>query len=243
MNAKHPMFALLASVVVLAGSAHAAVSGAADSRNQLDVRYKNTASGLTTQLILPLSPSAKDYSVGNYLFEMRDTQTRAFAGSFIGYCVDLSQWASSSFQTYEARPLDSFLAAASTRYANVTRLFGHAYQDSLNDPTKSAGFQLALWEVFNDDGNLGSGLLRTTNRTSSLVISEAQSLLTALASWSDTGTAYQLTFYENAIYQNYLAVTGTGTGSVLAIPEADSYALLLAGLGVIGWVARRRLRD
>lgn len=235
MNAKHLKLALLSIVVAIAGSAHAAVSSA----NLLDVRYKSTASGLTTQLYLPLSNQANNYGIGNYLFEMRDTQSGVFAGSFIGYCVDLSQWASSSFHTYEAKLFDDSFA----RYNDVTKLFGHAYQGSLNDSTKAAGFQLALWEVFNDDGNLGTGLVRTTTSTNDLVKNEAQSLLTALSSWSDTGTAYQLTFYENATYQNYLAVTGTGTGSVTAIPEADNYALLLAGLGLMGFVARRRLRD
>lgn len=235
MNAKHLKFALLSIVVAIAGSAHAAVASA----NSLDVRYKSTASGLTTQLYLPLSSQANNYGIGNYLFEMRDTQSGAFAGSFIGYCVDLSQWASSSFHTYEAKAFDVSFA----RYGDVTKLFGHAYQGSLNDSTKAAGFQLALWEVFNDDGNLDSGRVRTTASTNGLVKNEAQSLLSSLSTWSDTGTAYQLTFYENAMYQNYLAVTGTGIGSVTAIPEADNYALLLAGLGLMGFVARRRLRD
>jgi hypothetical protein len=239
MNAKHLKLALLSILVAGAGSAHAAVSSAAtSSQNLLDIRYDSTAKGVTTQLELPLAGIA-NYQLGNYIFEMRDSQSGAFAGSFIGYCVDLSQWASSSFHTYEAKSFDVSFA----RYNDVTKLFGHAYQGSLNDSTKAAGFQLALWEVFSDDGNLASGVVRTTSNTSGLVKSEAQSLLNALSSWSDSGTAYQLTFYENAMYQNYLAVTGTGTGSVPAIPEADNYALLLAGLGLMGFVARRRLRD
>lgn len=31
-----------------------------------------------------------------------------------------------------------------------------------------------------------------------------------------------------------------GTASVMAVPEADTWAMLLAGLGLVGWAARRR---
>lgn len=241
MNLNNLTFALLA-VIAGTGAAHAITPETLPAgTGSLDIRYQSTAKGVTTQLNLPLGGSAS-YVLGNYNFATRDTQTQAPAGSFIGYCVDPFQWASSSFHTYEAKPLNSFLDASSDRYANVTRLFGHAYEASLTDTTKAAGFQLALWEVFNDDGNLNSGLVRTTASTNGLVKSEAQSLLSSLSSWSDSGTAYRLTFYENAMYQNYLAVTGIDPVSIPAIPEADSYALLLAGLGVLGFVARRRVR-
>jgi len=122
----------------------------------------------------------------------------------------------------------------------VTRLFGHAYADSLVNATKAAGFQLALWEVFNDDGNLNSGAVKITSSTNASIVSAAQSLLTALPSWTDVGTAYDLKFYGNDTYQDYIGVAGLIETSVPAIPEPEQYALLLAGLGVLGWSVRRR---
>lgn len=237
MKLKHLTFALLA-VIVETGVAHAGVTQA----EMLDIRYQSIANGLTTQLSLPLVGTT-NYQLGNYNFATRDTASSTAVGSFIGYCVDPFQWANGSFHTYEVKSFDSFSTTSPDRYKDVTRLFGHAYADSLTDATKAAGFQLALWEVFNDDGNLGTGQVHTTAGTNSLVTNAAQSLLSSLSSWSDTGTAYQLTFYENANYQNYLAVTGIDPVTVPAIPEADSYAMLLAGLGLLGFMARRRLRN
>jgi hypothetical protein len=228
--------------IVETGVAHAITPETLPAQTgTLDIRYQSTVNGLTTQLDLPLAGSA-NYLLGNYNFATRDTQTQASAGSFIGYCVDPFQWASSSFHTYEVKPLSSFLDVSSDRYADVTRLFGHAYADSLTNATKAAGFQLALWEVFNDDGNLAGGSVRTTTGTSMAIKGEAQSLLDLLNTWTDVGTSYKLTFHENSMYQNYLAVTGINSSNVPAIPEADSYAMLLAGLGLLGFMARRRLR-
>lgn len=57
-------------------------------------------------------------------------------------------------------------------------------------------------------------------------------------------------FYGTASLQSILVTPGMtlGIGSgttfaVAAIPEPQTYALLLAGLGVVGWAARRRQRD
>jgi len=241
MKIKYLACALLA-VIVETGVAHAITPETFPAQTgTLDIRYQSTANGLATQLYLPLAGSA-NYQLGNYNFATRDTQTQASAGSFIGYCVDPFQWASSSFHTYEVKPLSSFLDVSSDRYADVKRLFGHAYADSLTNATKAAGFQLALWEVFNDDADLAGGSVRTTTGTSMAIKGEAQSLLDLLNTWTDVGTSYKLTFHENSIYQNYLAVTGIDPVNVSAIPEADSYAMLLAGLGLLGFMARRRLR-
>lgn len=42
-----------------------------------------------------------------------------------------------------------------------------------------------------------------------------------------------------AIYNN-AAPGGGGGGTITPIPEAETYAMMLAGLGLVGWAARRR---
>jgi len=126
-------------------------------------------------------------------------------------------------------------ALSGSRYDRVTALFGHAYQNSLLDATHAAGFQLALWEVFNDDGVLDQGSVRVTGNTNVNVKNEAQALLSALSTWTDVGKPYQLAFLENPDYQDYITVAM----NVSAIPEPDSYVLLLAGLTMLGWAVKR----
>lgn len=41
-------------------------------------------------------------------------------------------------------------------------------------------------------------------------------------------------------YQHAIGAVGSGGYSVTAVPEPESYALMLGGLGVVGWLARRR---
>jgi hypothetical protein len=231
---------LFLAALLAAGSFCAPAFSAAPTPMQtLDIRYASTAAGMVTQLQLPLGGTRPaNYVVGNYNFD-----TSVPEGSFLGYCADPFQWASGSFHTYQAMALSDHVAPDSARYDTVSKLFGHAYQGSLLGATKAAGFQLALWEVFNDDGNLATGAVRTTARTNAGVVSEAQSLLAALPTWSDVGVAYDLMFYSNASYQDYIAVASLAPSVVPAIPEPESYALMLAGLGLLGWSAgRRKLR-
>ena len=62
---------------------------------------------------------------------------------------------------------------------------------------------------------------------------------------SDSGT-FSIVFTNkggNTPELSHLIVFGreSGGGTIAAIPEADTYAMLLAGLGLVGFVARRRL--
>jgi hypothetical protein len=239
MKSKLLKAALLAALWA-AGSVHAAAPPGPVLHGLVDVRYQSTAAGLATPLHLPLAAGPVGLSVGIYNFDRRNAQTLAPEGSFLAYCVDPFQWASSNFHTYETRLLSaSALASDAARYANVVKLFGHAYADSLADPVKAAGFQLALWETFNDDGNLYSGAVRVTSATHAGATGAAQSLLDQLGVWEDASTIYELTLFSNPGHQDYLSVTGS---VVSAIPEASNYALLLAGLGLLTWAVRRRDR-
>ena len=48
---------------------------------------------------------------------------------------------------------------------------------------------------------------------------------------------YAFSLYTNASNQDYLVAT---MGSVTPVPEPETYAMLLAGLGLIGFTASRR---
>lgn len=52
---------------------------------------------------------------------------------------------------------------------------------------------------------------------------------------SSTSTPTSLAFVES----KFLGLT-PGLTAVAAVPEAETYAMMLAGLGLVGWVARRR---
>lgn len=225
----------LAAALFAVASAIAAqpVIAAAPDVQLMELRYAGGNMVLSTRLTLPVGGNL-NYQIGNYRFETRNPED-----SFIGYCADPFQWANGSYREYAVMPLADQINDAG-RYASVTRLFGHAYADTLVNATKAAGFQLALWEVFNDDGNLGSGKVKVLSSSSAGIISEAQRLLSLLPTWTDAGTAYDLKFYGNGTYQDYIAVDGLIETSVPAIPEPEQYALLLAGFGVLGWSLRRR---
>lgn len=82
---------------------------------------------------------------------------------------------------------------------------------------------------------------------------EAGAVDTALGSFAFDGTTGSTSFAHGALAAGdyYYLVSGTGTGSiggfytlssstVTAVPEPHAYTLMLAGLGVIGFLARRR---
>jgi hypothetical protein len=67
------------------------------------------------------------------------------------------------------------------------------------------------------------------------------SFFTVGALWS-TGSATNFGVYIPASYTNYyLGEISAGAGTITAaVPEPETYAMMLAGLGMLGFVARRR---
>lgn len=195
--------------------------------------YTGTNKGGGQHLTTPLTSAPW---MGNYW--VKETTGPAAGQSFLAYCIDPFQWVATSTMAHEksALSLSSFSTNASSRYANVLELYSHAYQASTTDNAKAAAFQWALWEVFNDDGNLETGSVLKSASTSTTLFTDTKNLLDSLAShtWSTTAQAYSLTTYVNSSKQDFLVA--------IPIPEPESYALMLAGLGLLGVVARRRMR-
>lgn len=227
------------AIPVVAFVAFAIASPAASATETTQLRYANPAAALATQVHLPLG--TQRYYVGNYTL-----QTVAPDASFQAYCVDPFRHAITSFLGYEKSALASFLSGSAQKLADVSSLFAHAYAGSVGNATKAAGFQLALWEVFNDDRNLASGSVRKTDNTNAAAVAEANSLLASLANatWATPAANYELTMFSNSQAQSYLAAApALGSNSVevpaaVPIPEPETFVLMLVGLlGLLGWAS------
>jgi len=210
-----------------------AASAAAET---VQLRYVSPAAALATPLHLPTG--TQSYYVGSYNLQIQTPAT-----SFQAYCVDPFQYASTGYLTYEKSSLPSFLSGSTQKLADVSSLFAHAYADTIGNAIKAAGFQLALWEVFNDNKNLTSGGVYKTSQTNAAAVAEASNLLASLATanWTTPAANYELTMFSSAQKQDFLAAAPASIPSnTTPVPEPETSMLLLAGLGLLSLAARRR---
>jgi len=196
------------------------------------VRETGLASYLQMNLVLPVA-NQNNYLVGSQTISVDSS-------SFVAFCIDPYQYSSGNAATYN---VFSGLGALNNiqRATNVERLYSQSYTSTINNSVNSAAFQLALWELANDNGVLTTGGVRTTSTTPTQgddvvsALSAANTMLGLVAGNTPlTGLPqYSFTVYKHQTQQDFLV-------SVTAVPEPETYALLLAGLGLVGWTARRR---
>ena len=149
--------------------------------------------------------------------------------SFVSWCLDLYQTIAlpSSYSDYTllSPPGASFFTFNPGAYEAIGRFL--AENNPVTGATSSAAFQVALWELmYETDGtySLGGGTARFTGDGAALSLAQG---------WIDVLGAASTPFavYQSPSQQDIL---------VTPIPEPETYALRAAGLGALGFVARRR---
>jgi PEP-CTERM motif len=159
--------------------------------------------------------------------------------SFLSYCLDLLQPAplNGSASGYSAVAGASYSFANPNAAADLSKLFTVASSQVNNIPT-SAAFQLAVWEIVYEAPtnaySMGSGkaVFGVQDSREAPTLALANTWLNALSS---TPATAPISILASAANQDLIY-----GGATAPIPEPSTYALMIAGLAGVGFVARRR---
>jgi hypothetical protein len=160
--------------------------------------------------------------------------------SFLSYCIDLTQpvavggAADSSYTRVDG---GSYSFANPGAAASLSKLFTFA-GSLVNSNSTSAAFQLAVWEIIYESPTnayamgAGNAVFGVQDARETATLTLADSWLNALSTTSATAP---ISILSSANSQDL--VYG---GATAPIPEPSTYALMIAGLAGLGFVARRR---
>lgn len=223
--------------IVVAGlfAAGALAAQAADAATTVNIKWQGlyTSGVKLSTMDTTLSstvPVTSNYATTALNYSYADTGT-----SFIAYCIEPSQGNGRANIT-RSYGVESFTGVQAQ---NLQGLFSTAYA-GLSTYNDKAAFQLAVWEMVLETGSAldvttGSFHLSSTDTTSAAVASEANSFLANALAYKGPAL-YTLTKLTNPQLQDLVTAT-----PLSAVPEPESYALFLSGLGVVGLLARRRM--
>ena len=188
-------------------------------------------------------------------FVSRDVSAGAFnlnpPVGILAYCIDLFQTISfgTLYSNYTTTSLAADAQITAARKGEIAQLFHGFYAPSLTNSTKSAAFQLALWEILYETGptlnvdggdlaNRGVNYAKNPN-TPAGVVSLADTWLGGLGSFStDLGG---FTTYRSPERQDQISYRPVPE-STSAVPEPPTWALIFAGLTTLAFMTRRRHR-
>jgi hypothetical protein len=175
-------------------------------------------------------PVTSNYATSALNYTYTDT-----GKSFIAYCIEPVQGngRANIARTYN---VDSF---SGVQAQNLQGLFSTAYA-GLSTYNDKAAFQLAVWEMLLETGSTldvtsGSFHVSITDGVSAQIATEANSFLANALAYKGPAL-YALTKLTNPQLQDLVTAT-----PLSPVPEPESYALFLGGLGIVGLLARRRM--
>lgn len=155
--------------------------------------------------------------------------------SFQTYCTDLYQTFHFNTNYTNYSVVSGVTAWGATKSLAMDKLISYSLASG-NTPTnaaQSAVLQAAIWEVLYETGTYG---FSAGNFTATSAIGATQTLLNNFdwAAVANTTVTHHVDQLYSAKNQDFMVIT--------AVPEPGTYAMLLAGLGLMGTIARRRSR-
>lgn len=231
----------------------------------MNIKFALKAAAFATTLAfstLSLAADADPYSHGyndtglvvdvGHLFRNNDTGVFQSQGIAIYDMTNLNK-ASQSFMAFCIEPTIDLVGSAQY-YANynaslsdftedrikgIKALYETSYK-SLGSTESKLAFQLALWDISADDGNIYDthGIQYFSSTEEGEPVALADGMLTKAKAYLASGGT--LNTYTYTTFTSPGSQTLLGASITTAVPEADTWAMLVAGLGLIGFMSRRR---
>lgn len=161
--------------------------------------------------------------------------------SFSAMCVDVNHDLSfgTTYTNYTAMTPAAYGFTA-TQVGLFNRLYTNYYATSHTSNANAAAFQIAVWEITYD----GNGTLNLGANTFTLGSGGNATAKSTAASWLSSLTPLASSAWTFTVLDSQ-SVTGGQSATqdllvAIPVPEPETYALLLAGLGLLGFVARHR---
>ena len=226
----------------------------------MNTKIKSTAIAVAVAGLFAAQPAAADTLLYSYVFPNgyglvdvssvtpAQTKNNVVAGQFLmtdvntsstfkAWCVDVFPDLAIS-QSYNLQSASAFYTSlGDAGKATALSYLASNSLTSVTDTEHSAAFALAIWEIVNETSGSGYSLTGGNfmgTSANSNVITFANSMLGNLS-----GT---ITMTANVWVQD---IPGTTQNLVVfaPVPEPETYAMMLAGLGLMGFVARRRKQN
>ncbi len=154
------------------------------------------------------------------------------ASSFTAFCIEPFVPLSASTQ---ALGNTTYSAATAYNVALVKTLYNGYYGNALSTPTEAAAFQFALWELVAESSgppNMTSGSFAFANGADPAVARAQQMISNVLPAGGNFNLfSYTTSNVNNDRSQNVLTAT--------PVPEPATYAMMAAGLALVGAAVRR----
>lgn len=174
-------------------------------------------------------------AAGNGVYSGSVVSGPGAGSSFASFCLEHNETfylntntfvKSVSTTTTTNDPLSAQTAWLFTQYSNQAAGY------TATDNAKNLSMQQAFWSLENETGYLYSQI---NSQAKTWV--DAANLAVSSGAWSGLGTVKVMNLYKDASY----SVSAQDQLVMLApVPEPETYAMLLAGLGLMGAVVRRR---
>lgn len=217
----------------LAAVALTAVSATPALADTVNVGFTYTPAKTLTVNVASVVPPISNQNVSAGQFSGTLTSGMG-TNAFVTFCTELTQ----TFSPNTNIPGYSIQNAQSgpTAWANpvaMNHLMSYWQNHQPSDATSSAVFQAAVWEVVYEKPSNGYNFASGDFKASS----GDAGVNTALGLWNwNTVLTTSITHTVDRLYhpdrQNFLVTT--------PVPEPESYAMMLAGLSLVGAIARRR---
>ena len=157
--------------------------------------------------------------------------------SFSAMCVDVNHDLSfgTTYTNYTAMTPAAYGFTA-TKVGLFNRLYTDYYATSHTNGVNAAAFQIAVWEITYD----GNGALNLGANTFTLGSGGNATAKSTAASWLSSLTPLASSAWTFTVLDSRGDSATQDLLVAIPVPEPETYALLLAGLGLLGFVARHR---